>query len=164
MTELNNTTFEQAIKSETPVLVDFWASWCPPCRALAPVLEQIENERGNKGEILKLNIDDYPDIAGKYSVASIPTLILFKNGEELDRMVGGRPKDDIVNLIDSNKQVLNAYIARYTQKPVQICTGFLRIYAFCRIFTTLFHSSKLAVIKPTNFIGFVCVFRVSYMI
>lgn len=103
MTELNNTTFEQAIKSETPVLVDFWASWCPPCRALAPVLEQIENERGNKGEILKLNIDDYPDIAGKYSVASIPTLILFKNGEELDRMVGGRPKDDIVNLIDSNK-------------------------------------------------------------
>ena len=85
-------TFEQeVIKSEKPVLVDFWAEWCGPCHAIAPVLDQIAQER-EELKIVKLNIDEQPAIAQRYGVMSIPTLILFKEGEPQAAAVGAMPK------------------------------------------------------------------------
>jgi len=80
------------IESDKPVLVDFWAPWCVPCRMVAPVLEEIAKERGDDIQIVKLNIDENPETAAKFQVMSIPTLILFKDGDVAHKVIGALPK------------------------------------------------------------------------
>ena len=86
----------EVLDSTTPVLVDFWAEWCVPCHMVSPVVQEIGQEKGTALKVLKLNIDDNPDVTRKYGVMSIPSLILFKGGEEVTRVVGARPKDAIL--------------------------------------------------------------------
>lgn len=95
--------FEDVVlKSETPVLVDFWAPWCGPCKMMGPVLDAIaEGTPLNRLIIAKLNVDENPATSGKYGIMSIPTLVLFKGGEEAGRFVGFIPKDDLAKKIDA---------------------------------------------------------------
>ena len=88
------------LKSETPVLVDFWAEWCVPCHMVSPVVEEIGQEKAGKLQVAKLNIDDNPQMTRKYGVMSIPSLILFKDGAEVARVVGARGKDALLKEID----------------------------------------------------------------
>ena len=89
------------LQAETPVLVDFWAEWCAPCRKVEPVLEEIANEMGDKVRIVKLNIDENPETARAYRVMSVPTLTVFKDGQPVSSVAGARPKGDLVRLIES---------------------------------------------------------------
>ncbi|HEY3007922.1 MAG TPA: thioredoxin [Micromonosporaceae bacterium] len=89
------------LQSDIPVLVDFWAEWCAPCRKVEPVLEEIANELGDKVSIVKLNIDENPETARAYRVMSVPTLTVFKAGQPVQSVAGARPKGDLVRLIES---------------------------------------------------------------
>jgi thioredoxin 1 len=98
ITALTGSTFDEQIKgSSEPVLVDFWAEWCGPCKQIAPVLEEIATEKGEQLRIAKVNVDDNPDIAMRFQVQSIPTLILFKDGEPAKRLVGARGKGQLLS-------------------------------------------------------------------
>jgi len=100
---LSEDNFEQEVlKSDTPVLVDFWAQWCGPCRMVAPVLDQIANEMDGKVRVAKLDVDSNQQIAYKFQVSSIPTFILFKNGQMADRMMGAMPKSAFESFINRN--------------------------------------------------------------
>jgi len=89
------------LKSSEPVVVDFWAEWCGPCRMIAPALEEISGALGDKVKIVKLNVDENPNIAAKYGIMSIPTLLLFKDGEIKDRQVGAAPKQKLQQWISA---------------------------------------------------------------
>lgn len=91
---------EEVLDAEQPVLVDFWAAWCGPCRMIAPVVQQIAEEYGDKLKVAKLNVDENPNIASKYEVMSIPTLFVFKNGDIASRLIGYMPKDKLKQAID----------------------------------------------------------------
>lgn len=93
---------QEVLKSDTPVLVDFWAQWCGPCRMVAPVLDQIANEMDGKVRVAKLDVDANQKIAYQFQVSSIPTFILFKNGQMADRMMGAMPKSAFENFINRN--------------------------------------------------------------
>ena len=97
--KIDNGNFESdVLNSETPVVVDFWAEWCGPCKMIAPSLEEISNEMGDKVKIAKVNMDENPELAAKYGVRSIPTLLMFKGGEPVAIQVGAAPKKQIVRL------------------------------------------------------------------
>lgn len=83
------------IKSDKPVLVDFWAEWCGPCRTLGPILDDVAKEVGDKATVLKVNVDDNPELAQRFGIRGIPTMIFFKNGQASKTLVGVQPKDEI---------------------------------------------------------------------
>jgi len=91
---------ERVLRSDTPVLVDFWAEWCVPCHMVSPVVEEIGREKADRLRVAKLNIDENPEMTRRYGVMSIPTLMLFKGGEEAARLVGARGKDAVLREID----------------------------------------------------------------
>jgi thioredoxin 1 len=101
--KVSDETFEtEVIKSDKPVLVDFWASWCGPCKMLAPVLDQLATEYGDKVRIAKLNVDENPVNPGKLGVMSIPTLILYKGGEIKGKVVGYKSLTELKSFVDSS--------------------------------------------------------------
>jgi thioredoxin 1 len=94
--DATETTFEEEVlRSETPVIVDFWAEWCGPCHMVAPVLHQIADERGDELRLVKVNIDEEPGLASRYGVMSIPTIVLFKDGEPAAAALGAQPKSSL---------------------------------------------------------------------
>lgn len=98
--QLTTETFEDSIAGELPVLVDFWAEWCAPCRAVSPILEEIARENEARVRVVKLNVDENPDIAKRLGIMSIPTLILFAKGREMARVVGARAKEQLLREIE----------------------------------------------------------------
>ena len=93
-------TFTELISGNKPIVVDFWATWCGPCRALSPIVDEVAEEYDGKAVVVKCNVDDCEDIAVKYGIRNIPTLLFFKNGEIVERTVGVVPKEKITGLID----------------------------------------------------------------
>ena len=91
---------DRVLNSDTPVLVDFWAEWCVPCHMVSPVVEEIGRDKGETLQVAKLNIDENPQITRRFAVMSIPTLMLFKSGEEATRVVGARGKEAVLREID----------------------------------------------------------------
>ena len=99
--DVTDATFEsEVLKSETPVLVDFWAEWCAPCRAIGPIVKELAEEYGDKIKIVKINIDDSPQTPGTFGIRSIPTVLAFKDGQVVSQLSGARPKGDFEDLIN----------------------------------------------------------------
>ena len=100
MQAITDNSFEtEVLKSAVPVLVDFWATWCGPCRALSPKLEELSGTYDGKVKFVKLDVDQNPETAGRFGIRGIPTVILFKNGQMVDQLVGNQPKDVIENVL-----------------------------------------------------------------
>jgi thioredoxin 1 len=101
VTPITDNTFEQEVlSSEIPVLVDFWAPWCGPCRMVAPVVDELSQDFDGQVKVVKINTDENPTIATQYGIRSIPTLIVFKDGQPVDRVVGALPKSTLANTLE----------------------------------------------------------------
>jgi thioredoxin 1 len=101
ITDVTDATFEsEVLKSDTPVLVDFWAEWCAPCRAIAPVIKEIADDKGGKLKVVKMNIDESPQTPGTYGIRSIPTVLVFKDGQVVSQLTGARPKADFEEMVN----------------------------------------------------------------
>jgi len=99
--EATDETFDQEIQSDLPVLIDFWAEWCGPCRAVSPIVDELAEDFNGKLKVLKVNVDNSQSTAQKYQVMSIPTLLFLKGGEEVDKIVGAAPKGTIQQKIEA---------------------------------------------------------------
>jgi thioredoxin 1 len=99
--KITDATFDGVVTSERPVVIDFWAPWCGPCRVIAPVLEEIARELGDQVTIGKVNVDEHPALASRFGIQSIPQLLFFKDGAEKDRVVGAVPKREILKRLES---------------------------------------------------------------
>lgn len=98
---ITNDTFQEVVlNSEKPVVVDFWASWCGPCRMVAPIMEELANDYDGKVQIAKVNVDDQGELAAQFRIMSIPTVLIFKNGQMVEKVVGARAKGEFVELIE----------------------------------------------------------------
>lgn len=99
--EITNDTFQDTVlKSETPVVVDFWASWCGPCRMVAPIMEELADDFDGRIKVAKVNVDDQGELAAQFRIMSIPTILIFKNGQIAEKIVGARSKGEFVELIE----------------------------------------------------------------
>jgi thioredoxin 1 len=103
VTQVSDASFDgDILKSDVPVLVDFWAPWCGPCRSVAPIVDDLATQYAGKIKVAKINVDESTDVATRYQITSIPTFLLFKNGQVADRALGALPKSEFVKLIDRN--------------------------------------------------------------
>jgi thioredoxin 1 len=103
VSDVSDSSFEaEVLQSDRPVLVDFWASWCAPCRMLAPVVEQVAEKYAETARVVKLNVDDNPGVSQRFGIKGIPTLILFRNGKEEERVVGATTKENIARMLDKH--------------------------------------------------------------
>jgi thioredoxin 1 len=100
---VNSSNFDQEVLgSAEPVLVDFWATWCPPCRMIAPTVDALAAEYSGRARVVKLDVDESPDVAQRFGVQSIPTLIVFKDGKVVDQRVGALPKSEMARMLDAH--------------------------------------------------------------
>ena len=98
----SNTNFSELLQDSKLVIVDFWATWCGPCRMLSPILDEVEEEMADQISVVKVNVDDADEVAAQYRIMSIPTLLFFKNGQIVDKTVGAMPKNALVDKINAN--------------------------------------------------------------
>jgi len=102
VTHVSDASFEQEVlKSSIPVLIDFWAPWCGPCKAIAPMIDELAKDYAGKLKVVKLNVDDNPETAARYGVRGIPNLLIIKNGQVKDQIVGAVPKGHLVKAVDN---------------------------------------------------------------
>ncbi|HMQ00882.1 MAG TPA: thioredoxin [Cyclobacteriaceae bacterium] len=99
--ELNDSNFDEILKSDKPVLVDFWAEWCGPCKMIGPIVEELAKDYDGKAVIGKVNVDENPTVAGKFGIRSIPTLLVFKDGQIVDKQVGAVPKGVLAQKLEA---------------------------------------------------------------
>jgi thioredoxin 1 len=101
ITNVDHNSFQKSVlESQKPVLVDFWAPWCGPCRAVAPIVEELAKDYNGKIEFTKVNVDEAPFVASKYGIMSIPTIMIFKGGKPVQHVIGLKPKDQLKKLLD----------------------------------------------------------------
>ncbi len=122
----SETAFENdVLKSNVPVVVDFWAEWCGPCRVISPIIEELSKEYNGKVQFAKVNVDESPDLAGRFGVQGIPTLIIFKDAKEVGRLVGAAPKSRLAQEIEKMLEYSNMI---EVTGPIQVILRQLRVF------------------------------------